>query len=242
MIGVVILIIAVIVVAVVMGQIAAKKRREELSAWAAAHGLVFSEDKIRGFDTRYPSFSCLKQGSGRYAYNLIRGDWSGRPLQAFDYHYETQSTDSKGNTETHHHYFSAVILDGGMPLKPILIRPENMFDKVASFFGFEDINFESAEFSRRFHVKSPDRKWAYDLLHPRAMEFLLAAPAFSMEFDSRQAIVWRASMLSSLDLEQAVGVIAGLLDRMPKYLVQEQTAPPVLLPPVPGRSEQGSSR
>lgn len=236
MIGVVILIIVVIVVAVAMGQIAAKKRREELSVWAAAHGLVYSEEKIRGFDTRYPAFSCLKQGSGRYAYNFIRGDWSGRSFQSFDYHYETSSTDSKGNTETHHHYFSAVILAGGVPLKPILIRPETMFDKVAAFFGFEDINFESAEFSRRFHVQSPDRKWAYDLLHPRAMEFLLAAPAFCMEFDSRQVIVWRASVLNVPDLEQAVGVVTGLLDRMPKYLVQEQTAPPALPPPVPGSS------
>ena len=42
------------------------------------------------------------------------------------------------------------------------------------FFGHDDIDFESAEFSRNFYVKSSDRKWAFDILHARAMEFLLA--------------------------------------------------------------------
>ena len=48
-------------------------------------------------------------------------------------------------------------------------------DKIAGALGFHDINFESSEFSRKFHIKCADKKFAYDVIHPRMMEFLLAA-------------------------------------------------------------------
>jgi hypothetical protein len=49
-----------------------------------------------------------------------------------------------------------------------------VFDRIAGVFGFDDIDFESEEFSRKFHVKSRDKKFAYDVCHSRMMEFLLA--------------------------------------------------------------------
>ncbi len=222
--AIILLFIALVVVMGVLGHRAAQQRREALAAWGASRGLRFSPDHAGDFDDRFPAFSCLRQGSGRYAYNRLEGDWNGRPFLGFDYHYETHSTDSKGRRTTHHHHFSAVMLASAAPLKPILIRPEGVLDRVSAFFGFEDINFESAEFSRRFHVTSPDRKWAYDLLHPRAMEFLMAAPVCSLEFDAGRVLAWRGSTFTPADFEQAAGVIAGLLDQMPGYLLKENAS------------------
>lgn len=227
--GVVItLVVLAVVVYAVMDEIAVRKRRKALAAWGAARGLRFSTEDVYGFDDRFPSFSCLRQGDNRYAYNLLQGEWNGCPFLGFTYHYATHSTNSKGRRTTHHHRFSAVIIDSAVPLKPILIRPEGVLDRMSAFFGFDDIDFESAEFSRRFYVRSPDRKWAYDLLHPRAMEFLLASPVFSMEFDERRAIVWRNAIFSPADFESAAGVVTGLLDQMPGFLREK---PPVPAPP-----------
>jgi hypothetical protein len=64
----------------------------------------------------------------------------------------------------------------------LFIRRENLFDKVAGFLGFDDIDFESAEFSDRFIVKSRDKRFAYDVLHPRMMEFLLDGAPPTVEF------------------------------------------------------------
>ena len=197
---------------------AGEKRKAALAAWAAGAGLRFDPQRRAGFDAQYPGFPCLRQGDHRYAYNVADGVWRGRGICAFDYHYETHSTDSKGRRQTHHHHFSAVILDSAVPLRPLAIRPENVFDKVASFLGFDDINFESAEFSRRFHVSSPDRRWAYDVLHARSIEFLLAAPVFSIQFDAGRAIAWRTARFAPADVEAAAGTIAGLLDRLPEYV------------------------
>src|SRR5687767_3988053 len=102
------LVIIAIIVAIVFGAMAAAKRRKELEAWAAGRGFSFTSSSNRGFEDRFPTFACLRQGSNRYAQNIMEGDWNGRPFIGFDYHYETYSHDKNGR-KTHHHYFSGVI-------------------------------------------------------------------------------------------------------------------------------------
>ena len=58
---------------------------------------------------------------------------------------EETYTTTKNGRQTHHHYFSAIIVESPLPLKPLYLRPESFFDKMAQFMGFDDINFESAE-------------------------------------------------------------------------------------------------
>jgi hypothetical protein len=219
-IGLVVLVIAIAVGSWVVGE----RRRRALAAWGLANGLAFSRERLPGLDARYPQFECLCRGENRYAYNTLTGAWKGRPCLAFDYHYETHSTNSKGNRQTHHHHFSAAILDSRCPLKPLFIRPERFFDKITEFFGFDDIDFESAEFSRAFFVKAPDRKWAYDVIHPRTMEFLLAMPRFNLQLAPAGAIASRGSPFRPPEFAQAVELAAGILDRLPAYVVEQQTA------------------
>jgi hypothetical protein len=206
----------------VWSAIQARKRREALQAWAAGRGLSFDTGRDGSMDDRYAAFSCLRQGSDRYAYNIMRGRVGARRVEAFDYHYETYTTDSEGKRTTTHHHFSAVIVAAGLPLKPLMVRPENVFDKIAGAFGFDDIDFESAEFSRRYCVKSPDRKWAYDVLHARTIEFLMQQPKLMLEFDHAHALVWRGSKLNAEGYEAALGVAMGVLDRLPEYVVEQQ--------------------
>lgn len=220
--GIFVLVVAAVIAAIVFGVIQERKRREALRAWVQRHGLQFNPDHDHSFDERFAEFDCLRQGRNRYAYNIITGDWQGRALSAFDYHYETTSTDAKGRTQTHHHHFSAVMLRANLPLKPLIIRTEHLFDKLAGAFGFDDIDFESAEFSRRFHVKSPDRRWAYDVLHQRTMELLLDSPRFSIEFDRQHVIAWRSGRFSTADREAAIALIDGVLDALPDYVRKQQ--------------------
>ena len=204
------------------GWYAAKKRREAMTAWAAARGLSFDPARRHGVDDAFPAFDCLRRGRNRYAYNTLEGAWGDRRFTGFDYHYETQSTDSKGHRRTTHHRFSAVILTSSVPLKPLFVRPEGFFDKVTEFFGIDDIDFESAEFSRAFYVKAPDKRWAYDVIHQRTMQFLLDNPRFSMKFDAGRVIAWRSSRFKVEEFAAAADVVAGLLDNLPDYVVQQQ--------------------
>ena len=216
-----ILLFIVIALAVTAGIIyhfvQAAERRKALLAWAQAHGLRFDPAKDRGLRQRFPEFKCLHRGDSRYAYNVMSGEPAGQSVLAFDYHYGTGAGKSRQE-----HYFSAVIVASPFPLKPLLIRREGFFDKVKEFLGFDDIDFESAEFSRKFYVSSPDKRWAYDVIHQRMMEYLLAAPHFSIQFDAEHLIVWRDKRLSPIEFSAALDLVHGLLDRMPEYLVRQQ--------------------
>ena len=193
------------------------KRRKELAAWASGKGLSFRSERDGGFDKRYPTFRCLRRGYSRYASNIVEGDLNGRRVSAFDYRYVTGSGK---NRQTHH--FSAVVLGSNVQLKPLRIRSENVFDRVTEFFGLDDIDFESAEFSREFHVKSSDKRWAYDVLHQRTMEFLLSMPRFSIEFDVQDVIAWRNRRFNVETFESAIAVVEGILDRMPEYVIRQE--------------------
>ena len=216
--------IAIAIVAVVLSSQAKKKRREMLAAWAQARGWHFTPDQVSTLGDRFPTFSALRQGDNRYGYNVMRGRCDVGEAWAFDYHYETHSTDSKGNRQTHHHHFSAVVVDCGLRLTPLTLRAEGFFDKIKGAFGFDDIDFESAEFSRKFWVTSPDKRWAYEVLHQETMEYLLEAPGFALEFEAGpRAIAYRSRRFKPPEFDDAVGFLGRVIDRIPSDIRRDRT-------------------
>lgn len=193
------------------------KRRAMMADWAAARGFDFDPANNRMFSSRHPFFGCLNRGDSRYAYNVCTGSWEGLDCTVFDYHYGTGSGKSRQE-----HYFSGVIMPSKVPLKPLFIRPENFFDHIAEFVGFDDINFESNEFSRKFFVKSPDRKWAYDVITQDTMQFLLDSPIFYLQFGPTEVIAYREGLFQPADIEAAADLIKGLFDRLPDYVLKQQ--------------------
>ncbi|MBB6430208.1 hypothetical protein [Algisphaera agarilytica] len=219
--------LVLIIVGAIFGNAQRQKRIAALEAWSASLGLSFEPRKNRRFEKRFAEFACFKQGNDRYAYNLAHGRYEGRRVYAFDYHYTTTSTstDSKGRTttRTHHHHFSAVILEPNIPLKPMLIRPEGFGDRIANFFGRNDIDFESAEFSKRFFVQAEDRRWAYDVLHARTMAFLLDQPPHVIEFEPGRVLILRnRRVMDASQFHTAIHIADQLLDGLPDYVRQQQ--------------------
>lgn len=224
-----VLIIAAVVVVVIAGAVwtirMRNKRRQEVAGWAQANSLKFLPANDHSLRRRYQAFKCLQRGENRYAYNICMGTIGQRVTCAFDYHYETHSTDSKGHRQTHHHRFSGLVVDAGIPLKPLYIRPEGLFDKLTEFMGFDDIDFESAEFSRKFYVKAPDRRWAFDVLHQKTMEVMLLHPRFHIEFQGNQVMAYHAGKTFSLgEFTSALKVVTEMLDLLPPGVVEELRA------------------
>ncbi len=63
------------------------------------------------------------------------------------------------------------------PMPAVLLRPENIADRVMSAAGFNDIDFESKAFSDRYMVGCTDKKFAFRLISPLVMQFLMEKPA-----------------------------------------------------------------
>ncbi len=211
-----ILFAAVALAIFIVALVGAVRRRKALAAWAAARGFEFSPHRDGGFSDRYSFFDCFNQGHDRYADNVAHGQIGGQKVCAFDYHYTTGS----GKDESTH-LFSGVIVTTNLPLRPLWIRHQTVFDRVGALVGLQRIEFESAEFNREFHVTSPDRRWAFDVLPQSTMEFLLDSPKFIIEMQVCQILAYRENLVQPRDLDAAIEVLEGILRRLPASLVQE---------------------
>ena len=200
------------------GIFTSKKRRRLRSRWVRANSLQFNRANVYDIDSRYVDIECLQQGKDRYACNVISGRINNRDILVFDYRYDVGVMHKK-TVES----IQAMIVPSPTPLKPLFIRPEGLIDKASQFFGAEDLNFESAEFSRKFAVAAPDRKWAYDVIHPRMMEHLLTTTRFSIQLAENAIIAWRANGFDGDDYQAAFELLDGILERLPNYLIREQT-------------------
>ena len=81
-----------------------KKRREGFLKFAAENNFKFDPNRDRQLARRFAFLDKLNKGSNRYVYDYLAGDYEGYSAEAFTFHYETYSTDSKGNRRTHHHH------------------------------------------------------------------------------------------------------------------------------------------
>lgn len=208
------------------GWVAAKKRREALGALAGSLGWSFDASRDDRHDDQYAHFEIFRIGHSRVAYNTLSGEMEVNgeswPAKAGDFQYQVTTSNGK-TTTTATHRFSYLIIHlpfAGLP--DLLIRREGIFDKLAGVFGFDDIDFESEEFSRRFFVKSPDKRFAYAVIHPQMMEFLLAArpPAVDIE-RGRCCISDGSSLWKPEEYRANMDMLRKFLELWPEHLVAD---------------------
>lgn len=222
----IILVVAAVIAAIVFGAVQAQKRRDQLIQIAAQLGLRFEPGRDRDHDDEFSQFEIFRSGSDRAAFNTLRGSatLADRPAQVRmgDYRYTTTSGTGKNRTTTVH-TFSYFICQLPFPrTSDLLIRTENIFDKIAGVFSGADIDFESSEFSRRFYVASSDRRFAYDVIHPRMMEFLLETDPSCVDIEygwlcmTRGQSRWKPEQFS-----HALSWADAFLSRWPEHLVRK---------------------
>ncbi|GAA1437546.1 hypothetical protein GCM10009616_39520 [Microlunatus lacustris] len=124
-------------------------------------------------DTAISRFGLTTAGFGHSTEQVVRGDNGGLPVEGLVHRWKTRrtvtSTDSQGRTRTRtvtdHH--SETVAGVWLPFS----FPQLSID---GGWGGERVRFESEDFNDRFKVRSVSPKLAYDVIHPRTMEFLMA--------------------------------------------------------------------
>ena len=210
--------VVVIVIGGIYSAIAARKRQEGLFELAQRLNLNFCPEADYGIPGQFNFLKEFNQGSNRYAINDLSGTYQQQPVRAFDYHYETYTHDKNGR-HTHHHWFSFFILTlPAMAFPELTIRREGFFTKIAEVFGYQDINFESAEFSNAFNVRSPDKKFAYDVCNARMIEYLLANRDLSVEIENGVIALAFDTCLAVEQFEFNLQRLVEIRSRLPEYL------------------------
>lgn len=205
-----------------------KERTDAMGLLAQRMRWVFAgRAKDHGFDGRYGQFACFQRGHSRYAHNQLRGMMTvwGREVeaQAGDFHYKiTRRNGKTTSTTTYRFSYFLVKLPWGARVPSLALRTEGFMDKLAGAIGFEDIDFESAEFSRRYHVRSSDRKFAFDVLHPRMIDWMLEAepPAFEVT-GGVLLLVSGGERWEPGEFQRMAGWAEAFLGRWPEYAVKD---------------------
>jgi hypothetical protein len=233
---IIVLIVIVVIVIVIASIGAAARERERLAAlanWASANGFSFQQNDPFNLDARFNGLANIGRGHARYAYEVMsRNDPV--PTWLFRYQYRTWETrtvtDSNGHTHTETyeqtHYCSYLIIELGAAFPKLFIRPENFFDKMKSFVGFDDINFESEEFSRKFFCKSDNREFAYAVIHPQMMEWLLSVCHGGERFEGQLGDGLFVSDITRMHEQPpakaaALAMAAGFINRIPPFVWQD---------------------
>jgi uncharacterized protein DUF3137 len=207
--------LAVLIAAAVYGYRAAKKRREQLLAFATSRGWTYTPEEPRLVD-RFtgPPFGT---GFGRRASNVLYGKHDGRDLVFFDYEYKTRTSNGKQTTTTVHR-FSVLGLSMGTSMPPLSVDPENFLDRFVGRLSGNDIDLESEEFNRAFTVSCPDRKFASDVLHPQMMEFLLQHRQLGWRFEQDSMLVIAQGRRGPEQIDPTLAVMDGITDRVPEFV------------------------
>lgn len=199
----------------------ARNRRKELLAVAQRLGLLFESGADSSIHRAF-GHSVFNKGRSREATNNIFGriDLGGFPVEVRmgDYQYVTGSGKSR---QTHRLSFACFLLPFvGTP--DLLIRTEGLGDKVLGGLGFDDIDFESEEFSRRFWVKSGDKRYAYDLVHPRMMEFFMESSPSHVEVVRDVCLILEGKRKWDPEaFERAPGWFEAFIQLWPQHIVEQ---------------------
>ncbi len=161
---------------------------------------------------------------GKEAWHILRGGHRDRRVDAFHYCYKSERRDSTDN-RVHVDFHRYMVVNVLVPVeRPTLTVTKEMWD---SKF---DLDLESDQFNKVFKVKvdrgSDDAaKFAYDVLHPRMMEHLLADTRASdlgwpFRFERGDLYTWQ-EWPGELDMAMVMhkaDYLIDILDRVPAFV------------------------
>lgn len=211
-------VLALAAVIVLVGYLSAKKRREQISAFAASRGWRYAEEDP-SLAERFDG-APFGHGSARKARNVMYGEHDGRPMAAFDYQYTTSSGSGKNRTTTTHD-FSVVALSMEVVMPALSVDPEGVFGRLVGRVLDNDIELESEDFNRAFTVESPHRKFASDVLHPQMMQMLLQWPELGWRFERDSMLVVRSGQHSNEEIDAKLLAMDAIIDQIPEFVWDE---------------------
>jgi carbonic anhydrase len=183
-------VIAIIAVALYINYLKEKKRTEGMQRVAEELGFEFSPKGDGPLLTELSLFNLFTQGHSRRLYNLMRGEANNLEVDIFDYTYVTGSGKSS-------HTWNQTLACFGMreaSLPSFSLRPETFWDKIGTWFGYQNINFDTNPgFSDKYLLRGRDEEAVRGLFGEEVLGFFERQPGLSVEGYGHRLIFYRQS-------------------------------------------------
>jgi hypothetical protein len=143
---------------------------------------------------------------------------------AFQYSYkETHGSGNDRRTETYTHTVIALSLPADKPT--LQVGREGFGRKLLGFVGVRDLQLESEQFNEAFHIKTSGgtvgEKFAYDVLHPRMMEWMLGdqrALSAPFRFERGDLMTWDRSKIDLPKVQWMLDYLCDVVDQVPSFV------------------------
>ncbi len=169
---------------------AAKKRTESLEAVAASLEFSFESEADESLVPSLSGFDLFAEGRSKKASNVMRGQARGIDLVVLDYRYTT------GSGKNSHTWQQSVIRfqSNRLRLPRFTLRPENLFHKIGSMFGYQDIDFEShPAFSKAYLLRADDEAACRASFDENVLGFFDERSGLCAEGDQNTLLFYRKS-------------------------------------------------
>jgi hypothetical protein len=212
---------AIVVAGILYWQYKAHQRKvAEFRAFAAKHGWQYLDRGDAKLENRFLE-EPFGVGHDRQARHVFRGEHRDRKILAYEYSYKTYSTDGEGRRRSETHTFTLTSVYLPKP-KPVLeIAREGLGRKLLGFVGVRDLQLESEQFNDAYRIKTDNDRFAYDILHPRMMEWMLEdsrAQRYGFRFERGDLMLWDDGKLRLDDMMARLDYLCDVLERVPSYV------------------------
>ena len=195
-----------------------KRKVAAFTAYAARNGWRYLE-RDDDLAQRYLG-SPFGLGFGQQARHVLHGSYRGRDLVAFEYSYkEYRDSGNERRTVT---YRNTVVALGTPAARPTLeLSREGFGRKLLGLVGVRDLQLESEQFNKTFHIRAENDRFAYDVLHPRTMEWMLAdqrCRELPFRFERADLLTWRSGSIDLPTAQRMLDFLCDVLERVPSFV------------------------
>ncbi len=189
--------------------------RRDISTWATRLGLTYTRGTSRLFD--YLRGEPFSHGYGTGIKHVATGEHAGSRVLVMVFA-RRAGGEARAPAVT-----VAVELPGAVP--ELTVRAESSTDAVRG----RDIQLESSEFNAAFRITCDVPKFAYDVLGPQMMQFLLDDPRgrrYQLRYDGPMLVVWRdGEKVTPTELGDMLAFAHELVARTPRFIFSSGYTP-----------------
>ena len=231
-------IIGIIVVVAMINHQAEKQSTEGIGRLARNRGFTFLPQPDAGFLARLKTLYLFSRGRSKRVKNMMVRTDPEVKITVMDYRFTT------GSGKNSHTWNQTVALleSEALIIPNFELRPENLFNKIGSAFGFQDIDFSRhPEFSNRYLLRGKQEAAVRRHFTPEVLRFLETRTGLSVEGERGRLVVYRSGRKIPLPevesfLREALRVFELL--KAPTPTVVKEQAPAA----APARKEKPSLR
>lgn len=215
--GAAVLVVVVVIVFVIRWRLH-KRKVAAFIAFAAQRGWQYRErdDNLAGRYIGTP----FGQGFGQEAKHVLAGPHRGRAMVGFEYIYKVREGSGKNKrTVTYRHTVVAVSTAAARPT--LELSREGLGRRLLGLIGVRDLQLESEEFNKTFLISTDNDRFAYDILHPRMMEWMLddgRAKTMPFRFERADLLTWCTGKVDLNTVVWQLEYLCDVLDRTPAFV------------------------